>query len=267
MKILFVGDVVGSMGREMISEYLPKLKKKHLPDFTIVNGENAASGRGITEKIYKRFIQDGADMVTLGNHTWDNKDIFEFIDSSKKMVRPANFPEGTPGSGLVFGEVHGKTIAVINAQGRTFMPPLDDPFKIVDELVDEAKKKTSVIFVDFHAEATSEKQAMGWFLDGRVSAVIGTHTHVQTADNRVLPGGTAFMCDVGMTGPYDEVLGMSKDSVLKRFQTSLPVRFEVPKEGRKILSACLIDIDHKTGKAKKIERILINQDHPFMAEY
>lgn len=267
MRILFVGDVVGSMGREMITEYLSKLKKKHQPDFTIVNGENAASGRGITEKIYKKFLQDGADMVTMGNHTWDNREIFEFIDSSKKMVRPANFPEGTPGSGLVFGEVRGKTVAVINAQGRTFMPPLDDPFKIVDELVDEAKKKTSIIFVDFHAEATSEKQAMGWFLDGRVSAVIGTHTHVQTADNRVLPNGTAFMCDVGMTGPYDEILGMNKESVLKRFQTSLPVRFEVPKEGRKILSACLIDIDPKSGRAKKIERVLINEDHPFIAEY
>jgi 2',3'-cyclic-nucleotide 2'-phosphodiesterase len=267
MRILFVGDVVGSMGREMITEYLSKLKKKHQPDFTIVNGENAASGRGITEKIYKKFLQDGADMVTLGNHTWDNKEIFDFIDSSKKLVRPANFPEGTPGKGLVYGEVHGKTVAVINVQGRTFMPPLDDPFNIIDSLVDEAKKKTSVIFVDFHAEATSEKQAMGWFLDGRVSAVIGTHTHVQTADNRVLPNGTAFMCDVGMTGPYDEVLGMNRESVLKRFQTSLPVRFEVPKEGRKILSACLIDVDHKTGKAKKIERILINEDHPFIAEY
>jgi 2',3'-cyclic-nucleotide 2'-phosphodiesterase len=267
MRILFVGDVVGSMGREMITEYLPKLKKKHHPDFTIVNGENAASGRGITEKIYKKILQDGADMVTLGNHSWDNREIFDFIDSAKKMVRPANFPEGTPGTGLAFGEIHGKTVAVINVQGRTFMPPLDDPFQIVDMLVDEAKKKTSIIFVDFHAEATSEKQAMGWFLDGRVSAVVGTHTHVQTADNRLLPNGTAFMCDVGMTGPYDEVLGMSKASVLKRFQTSLPVRFEVPKDGRKILSACLIDIDHKTGKAKKIERILINDDHPFMAEY
>jgi 2',3'-cyclic-nucleotide 2'-phosphodiesterase len=267
MRILFVGDVVGSMGREMITEYLSKLKKKHQPDLTIVNGENAASGRGITEKIYKKIIQDGADIVTLGNHTWDNKEIFDFIDSAKKIVRPANFPEGTPGTGLVFGEIYGKTVAVINVQGRTFMPPLDDPFQIVDMLVDEAKKKTSIIFVDFHAEATSEKQAMGWFLDGRVSAVIGTHTHVQTADNRILPNGTAFMCDVGMTGPYDEVLGMNKESVLKRFQTSLPVRFEVPKEGRKILSACLIDIDHKTGKAKKIERILINEDHPFMAEY
>ncbi len=267
MKLLFVGDVVGSMGREMISEYLPKLKKKHLPDFTIVNGENAASGRGITEKIYKQFIQDGANMVTLGNHAWDNRDVFDFIDGAKQIVRPANFPEGTPGQGLVFAHVHGKEVAVINAQGRTFMPPLDDPFAVLDDLVTEARKRTPIVFVDFHAEATSEKQAVGWFLDGRVSAVIGTHTHVQTADNRILPNGTAFMCDVGMTGPYDEVLGMNKDSVIKRFQTSLPVRFEVPKTGRKTLSDCLIDIDQKTGKASKIERILINQDHPFMTEY
>jgi 2',3'-cyclic-nucleotide 2'-phosphodiesterase len=266
MKLLFIGDVVGSLGREMVTEYLPKLKSKYQPAFTIVNGENAASGRGITEKIYKQLLQDGANMVTMGNHTWDNKEIFNFIDNTKQIVRPANFPKGTPGKGLVFASVHGKEIAIINAQGRTFMPPLDDPFLVVDELVEEAKKRTSIIFVDFHAEATSEKQAMGWFLDGKVSAVIGTHTHVQTADNRILPKGTAFMCDVGMTGPYDEVLGMSKESVIKRFQTSLPVRFEVPKTGRKVLSGCLIEISDKTGEAKSIQRILINEDHQFIAE-
>ncbi len=264
MKILFVGDVVGSLGRDMVTEYLPLLKSKYEPTLTIVNGENAASGRGITEKIYKQFLKVGADVVTMGNHTWDNKEIFGFIDKAKQMVRPDNYPKGTPGKGLLFVNSKGAEFAVINLQGRTFMPALDCPFEAAEKLVEEARKRTPHIFVDFHAEATSEKQAMGYFLDGKVSAVIGTHTHVQTADNRVLPNGTAFMCDVGMTGPYDEVLGMNKEAVIKKFRTSMPVRFEVPKEGRKNLSACLIDIHDRTGVAKKIDRILINQDHPFM---
>ncbi|MBM7650080.1 metallophosphoesterase (TIGR00282 family) [Bacillus ectoiniformans] len=266
MKILFVGDVVGSPGRDMVSEYLPRLKKKYMPELTIVNGENAAAGRGITEKIYRQFMNDGANAVTLGNHAWDNKDIFEFIDKAKWLVRPANFPKGTPGNGMVFVKNAGVEVAVINLQGRTFMPALDDPFQEVERLVEEARERTPIIFVDFHAEATSEKQALGWFLDGRVSAVVGTHTHVQTADNRVLPGGTAYLSDVGMTGPYDSVLGMEKEPVLKRFLTSLPVRFEVPKSGRAQLSACVIEIDRKTGKAKSINRILINEDSPFIAE-
>lgn len=266
MKLLFIGDVVGSPGRDMVSEYVPMLKKKYQPAMTIINGENAASGRGITEKIYKQFLQAGADMVTLGNHSWDNREIFQFIDSAKALVRPANYPEGTPGVGLQFHTVMQKTIAVINLQGTTFLPPLDDPFRKADELIELAKKKTSIIFVDFHAEATSEKLAMGWYLDGRVTAVVGTHTHVQTADQRVLPNGTAYLTDVGMTGPYNEILGMSKDAVIKRFLTQLPVRFEVPKEGPTQLSGCLVTVDPKSGKATKIERILINQDNPFTPE-
>ncbi|MCP3739174.1 TIGR00282 family metallophosphoesterase [Rossellomorea sp. BNER] len=266
MNILFIGDVVGSLGREMITEYLPKLKAKYRPTLTIVNGENAASGRGITQKIYKGFLQDGANVVTMGNHTWDNKEIFEFIESSKNIVRPANFPKGTPGKGLIFANMNGVEIAVINLQGRTFMPPLDCPFEKAEELVNEAKKRTPFIFVDFHAEATSEKQAMGWFLDGKVTAVVGTHTHIQTADNRILPNGTAFIADVGMTGPYDEILGMTKEAVIKKFMTSLPVRFEVPKTGRKNLSGVHVEIDSKTGLAKNIDRILINDDHLFLAE-
>ncbi|MEK5522732.1 metallophosphoesterase [Heyndrickxia sporothermodurans] len=266
MKILFVGDVVGSPGREMISEYLPKLKSKYRPELTIINGENAAGGRGITEKIYRQFLNDGADMVTLGNHSWDNKDIFEFIDKAKNLVRPGNFPEGTPGTGLSFIKVNGIEAAVISLQGRTFLPAIDCPFHKAEELIKKAKMKTNIIFVDFHAEATSEKQAMGWFLDGKVSAVVGTHTHVQTADNRVLPNGTAYLTDVGMTGPYDGILGMERGAVIKKFITSLPVRFEVPKDGRKQLSACLIDLDKKTGKANKIETILINDDHLFISE-
>ncbi|MBU8877909.1 TIGR00282 family metallophosphoesterase [Bacillus sp. FJAT-29790] len=265
MNILFVGDVVGSIGRDMIKEYVPKLKDKYRPQITIINGENAAGGKGITEKIYRGFLEVGAQAVTLGNHTWDNKEIFEFIDKAKYLVRPANFPEENPGKGIVYLKYNTEEIAVISLQGRTFMPAIDCPFRKADELINEARKRTPFIFVDFHAEATSEKQAMGWYLDGRVSAVIGTHTHVQTADNRVLPEGTAYLSDVGMTGPYDGILGVEKEVVMKRFLTGLPVRFEVPKEGRTQLSAVLIDLDNKTGKAKKIERIIINDDQPFFS--
>ncbi|WP_335872868.1 TIGR00282 family metallophosphoesterase [Bacillus sp. 2205SS5-2] len=263
MQLLFIGDVVGSPGREMIETYLPKLKEKYRPHFTIVNGENAAGGRGITDKIYRKFLESGANVVTLGNHAWDNREIYDFIDGAKSLVRPANFPYGAPGQGLVFQKFNALEIAVINLQARTFMPALDCPFQVADELIEEAQKRTNIIFVDFHGEATSEKQAMGWYLDGRVTAVIGTHTHVQTADERILPSGTAYLSDVGMTGPYDGILGMEREAVIGRFLSSLPTRFEVPKEGRTQLSACLIDINEKTGNAKKIQRILINDDHPF----
>ena len=264
MRVLFIGDVVGSMGREMITEYLPRLKKKFLPQVTIVNGENAAAGRGITEKIYKKFLQDGVDVVTMGNHTWDNRDIFEFIDQAKKMVRPANFPEGTPGQGIVFVKVNQLELAVINMQARSFMVDLDDPFRKINELIEEARKRTPIIFVDFHGETTSEKQAMGWFLDGKVSAVVGTHTHVQTNDARILPQGTAYLTDVGMTGPYDGILGMRREPVIEKFLTALPKRFEVVENGRGILSGCLLEIDDVTGKAKTIELIQINEDRPFL---
>lgn len=264
MKLLFIGDVVGSMGRDMVEHYLPLLKKKYKPQVTILNGENAASGRGITEKIYKQFLQAGADVVTMGNHTWDNRDIFDFIDEAKKMIRPANFPEDTtPGKGMVYINVNQLKLAVINLQGRTFMADLDDPFRKADQLVSAASKETPFIFVDFHAETTSEKQAMGWYLDGRVSAVVGTHTHVQTNDARILPEGTAYLTDAGMTGPYDAILGMEKEKVMHRFLTSLPTRFEVPKSGRSLLSGCYIELNSATGKAEFIEPILVNDDHPF----
>ncbi|MFP3124034.1 MULTISPECIES: TIGR00282 family metallophosphoesterase [Bacillaceae] len=262
MRILFVGDVVGSSGRQMIQDYVPKLKKKYSPTVTIINGENAAGGRGITEKIYRSFLEAGAQAVTLGNHAWDNREIFEFIDNAKYLVRPANFPEGTPGKGLIFLNCNGIEVAIINLQGRTFLPPLDCPFKKVDDLIAQAKKRTSIIFIDFHAEATSEKQALGWYVDGRATAVVGTHTHVQTADNRILPNGTAYITDVGMTGPYDGILGMERGAVLKKFLTALPVRFEVA-EGRTQLSAVLIDVNPSTGKASRIERILLNDDQTF----
>jgi 2',3'-cyclic-nucleotide 2'-phosphodiesterase len=262
MKILFIGDVVGSPGRDMVSEYLPKLKSKYQPHITIINGENAASGKGITEKIYRGFLESGAQAVTLGNHTWAKKEIFDFIDDAKYMVRPANFPEETPGKGITYFNYNGQEVAIISIQGRTFLPPIDCPFKTVDMLIEQAKERTSIIFVDFHAEATSEKQAMGWYLDGRVSAVVGTHTHVQTADNRILDRGTAYITDVGMTGPYDGILGVNRDAVLKKFITSLPARFDVT-EGRTQLNGVLIDINTKTGVSTSIKRILINDDHPF----
>lgn len=263
MKVLFVGDVVGSIGRDMLIETLPELKRKYRPQFTIVNGENAAAGRGITEKIYKEFMQAGVDVVTMGNHTWDNRDIFNFIDGEKvKLLRPANFPAGTPGIGWKMININQAKIAVVNVQGRVFLNDLDDPFRTMDYILDELSKEVKCIFVDFHAEVTSEKQAMGWYLDGRVSAVVGTHTHVQTNDARILPGGTAYLTDAGMTGAYDSILGVSKSIIIEKFLTQLPVRHEIPNEGRKILSGCYIEIDDATGKALSIENILVNEDRP-----
>ncbi|WP_413381466.1 TIGR00282 family metallophosphoesterase [Alkalihalobacillus sp. 1P02AB] len=262
MRILFIGDVVGSPGRNMVDEYLPKLKKSYKPTITIINGENAASGKGITERIYKGFMDAGAQAVTLGNHSFDKKDIFEFIDRAKAMVRPANYPEGVPGKGYTFVKINQIEVAVVNLMGRTFLPAIDCPFRKIDQILEEIKERTPYIFVDFHAEATSEKQAMGWYLDGRVTAVVGTHTHVQTADERILPDGTAYITDVGMTGPYDGILGVEKEVIIQRFLTSLPARFEVT-EGREQLNGVIIDVDPKTGLAKSIQRILINDDHPF----
>ena len=265
MKVLFIGDIVGSIGRDAVEKYLPRLKKKYGIDVVIANGENAAAGRGITRSIYNDLLQMGVDVITMGNHTWDNKDIFDFIDEADYLIRPANFSEDAPGKGMTQVSKNGVTISVINLHGRVFLPPHEDPFKMADELVAEAKKVSPIVFVDFHAEATSEKIALGWHLDGKASVVVGTHTHVQTADNRIYPGGTAYITDVGMTGPYDEILGMKKESVIYRFQTNMPTRFEVPKTGREVLSGFFIEIDDKTGKALRQERILINADNPFQA--
>ncbi|AQQ53694.1 TIGR00282 family metallophosphoesterase [Planococcus lenghuensis] len=263
MKVLFIGDIVGSIGRETLQSYLPRLKRKYSPDAVIVNGENAAAGRGITKAIYQDILYMGVDVVTMGNHTWDQKEIFDFIDEADFLIRPANFSVDAPGRGMVTIEKNGVKLSVINLHGRVFLPPHDDPFWLADELIAEAKEKSPLVFVDFHAEATSEKIAMGWHLDGRASAVVGTHTHVQTADARILPGGTAYISDVGMTGPYDEILGMNKESVLYRFKTNLPVRFEVPKQGRGVLSGFYTELDDASGKAVSFERIYINEDYPF----
>lgn len=265
MKVLFIGDIVGSIGRDAVEKYLPRLKRKYNVDVVIANGENAAAGRGITRSIYHDLLQMGVDVITMGNHTWDNRDIFDFIDDADYLIRPANFSPEAPGKGMVQVSKNGVTMSVINLHGRTFLPPHDDPFAKADELIEEAKKISPLVFVDFHAEATSEKIALGWHLDGRASVVVGTHTHVQTADARIYPGGTAYITDVGMTGPYDEILGMSKENVIYRFQTQMPQRFEVPKKGRHVLSGFFVDIDDKTGKALRQERIYINDDYPFQS--
>lgn len=264
MKIVFIGDIVGSPGREMVERYLPRLKKKYSPDVVIANGENAASGRGITKRIFDDLLRSGVDVVTMGNHTWDQKEIYDFIDETDYLIRPANFSDEAPGKGMTSVTKNGVTLSVINLHGRTFLPPHEDPFAKATALIEEAKEVSPLVFVDFHGEATSEKIAMGWHLNGLASAVVGTHTHVQTSDSRILPeGGTAYITDVGMTGPYDEILGMKKEDVIYRFQTNLPVRFEVPKNGRAQLNGVFIEVDDKTGQATHIERIMINDDHPF----
>ncbi|CAM3079883.1 TIGR00282 family metallophosphoesterase [Sporolactobacillus spathodeae] len=262
MKLLFVGDVYGQTGREMIANYLPRLKKKYQPSLTIVNAENSAHGKGITKKIYNQLLENGADILTMGNHTWDNRELFEFIDDAAKLVRPANFPDGTPGTGLCIVPAGSAKVAVINLQGRVFLPSLDDPFRVAERLIREARKTTPIIFIDFHAETTSEKLALAWHLDGRISGLVGTHTHVQTADERILPNGTAYLTDVGMTGPYNGIIGVDREAVTRRFLTQLPVRFEAaPGPGQ--LGAVVLTVDEKSGRTTKIERILINDDHLF----
>lgn len=262
MRILFIGDIVGKVGRNAIAEYLPKIKQSYRPTVSIVNAENAAHGKGLTEKLYKQLLRDGVDFMTMGNHTYGQREIYDFIDDANRMVRPANFPSEAPGVGMRFIQINDIKLAIINLQGRSFMQDIDDPFKKADQLIEKAKKETNFIFVDFHAETTSEKNAMGWYLDGRVSAVVGTHTHIQTSDERVLPNGTGYITDVGMTGYYDGILGINRDEVIERFITSLPQRHVVPDDGRSVLSGVIIDLD-KDGKTKQIERILINDDHPF----
>lgn len=262
MRVLMFGDVVGSCGRSALRHQLPRLKRSLQPDVIIANGENAAGGRGITRSILRELYELGIDCVTLGNHSWDQREIFDFIDDETRLIRPANYPEGTPGRGVAEIPVGQEVLAVINLMGRTFMPLSECPFRVVDALLRDLVK-TPFILVDFHAETTSEKQAMAWHLDGRVSAVIGTHTHVQTADERILPAGTAYLTDVGMVGAYNGVIGMDRDLVLKKFRTQLPVRLESG-SGPAQLNAVLIDLDRPSGRARQIRRIRIDDDHPFM---
>ncbi|MFC1704210.1 TIGR00282 family metallophosphoesterase [Candidatus Omnitrophota bacterium] len=255
MKIIFIGDVVGKPGRDAVSTLLPQVKKEQGIDFCITNIENAAGGFGITPKIIDDFLSFGVDVLTSGDHIWDRRELIEVIDSKTQLLRPANYPKGAPGAGYCVTEVQGKKVAVVNLLGRVFMHPVvDDPFKEAGALVKHIRKETPIIVVDMHAEATSEKVAMGHFLAGQVSAVIGTHTHIPTADEKILSGGTAYITDAGMTGPYDSVIGQRKDRILEKFLTGLPVRFEVAIDDV-WLHAVIIDIDEQTGKARSIQRI------------
>jgi hypothetical protein len=261
VKLLFIGDIVGQPGRNAVKTLLPKLREQHALDFVIANGENSAGGSGITPKTAGEIFDAGVDVITSGDHLWDQKEVMELLANEKRFLRPLNYPAGTPGRGSgVFenrkSEIgNRKLIAVLNVQGRTFMqPPLENPFTLALEEVKRLRERTKIIFVDFHAEATSEKIAFGRFLDGQVSAVVGTHTHVQTADEQVLPRGTAYLTDAGFTGPHDGCLGREIEPVIKKFLTGIPQRFEVAKN-RVLLHGAVIEIDDATGKAMKIQRL------------
>ncbi len=255
LKVLFIGDIIGEPGRKMVRAQLRGLRDTHRPDLVIANGENSAGGFGITSEIADELFFLGIDVLTSGNHVWDKKEIEPYLAKQDRLIRPANYPDGNPGYGsvIISTENAGKA-AVLNLEGRVFMSNLTDPFRVAEQEIEKLKKETPVVIIDFHAEATSEKIALAWHLDGKASAVIGTHTHVQTADERVLPGGTAFITDAGMTGPTDSVIGVKKEQAIARFLTQTPHRFEIPK-GPVHLCAVLVDIDGKTGKANSIERI------------
>ncbi len=255
MKILFIGDVVGKPGRRAIYELLPELVSQHEVDLTIANCENAAGGFGITREVVEELFRNHIHVLTSGNHIWDKKEASGFIAEYKDLLRPANYPPGVPGRGsTLVSDASGNPVGVINLMGRVFMYPLDCPFRAAEAEVERLRKVTPVIIVDLHAEATSEKQAMGWFLNGRASAVLGTHTHVQTADEGILSQGTAYITDAGMTGPFDSIIGVQKESVMDRFLSGIPNRFDVAKRDIR-LQGVVLDIDEKTGKSRSIQRI------------
>jgi metallophosphoesterase (TIGR00282 family) len=252
---MMVGDVVGKRGREATLELVPALSAEHHVDFVIVNAENAAAGIGITPDIVESLLhRANIQVITLGNHAWGKREIYPTLDSEHRLLRPANYPPGAPGRGHGVYNSPAGCVGVIALQGRTFMEQVDDPFRAVDVLLEEMRQKTQVVIIDFHAEATSEKQAFGWYVDGRASAVIGTHTHVQTADERILPNGTAYLTDVGMTGPMDSIIGMRRDIIIPKFLSGLPARFEVS-DGEAQLCAVILDIDAASGRAQSIRRI------------
>ena len=257
MRILFIGDIVGKPGRRAVKELLPSLVSAHDVDLVIANCENAASGFGVTREIVEELYEAHVDILTSGNHIWDKKEILEFLEDYETLLRPANYPSIVPGKGAVLmPTAGGDYVGVLNLAGRIFMQPIDCPFAVAKKEIARLKAKTNVIIVDMHAEATSEKKALGWYLDGEVSAVLGTHTHVQTADNEVLPGGTAYISDVGMTGPFDSVIGIKKEAIIERFLTQIPNKFDVAKNDVR-LQGVLLDIDAQTGRANAIERISV----------
>ncbi len=254
MKVLFIGDIIGEPGRKMVRSSMRSLVDTHGPDLVIANGENAAGGFGITSEIAEELFSMGIHVLTSGNHVWDKKEIEGYLAKQDRLIRPANYPEGNPGYGSVVISTAAGKAAVLNLEGRVFMNNLEDPFRMAEREIARLKKETPVVIIDFHAEATSEKIALAWHVDGKASAVIGTHTHVQTADERVLTNGTAFMTDAGMTGPTDSVIGVRREQAIARFLYQTPHRFEIPK-GPVHLDAAVIDIDEKTGKSRSIERI------------
>ena len=254
MNILMVGDVYGEPGRQAIAKLLPRLRQEHAIDLAVVNVENAAGGFGVTASIARQILDAGADVMTSGNHIWDKREIVEYIAKENLLLRPANFPVGTPGVGHVSLKCGPHKVAVLNLMGRVFMLPIDCPFRKADEVLPELRKDARIVLVDMHCEATSESLAMGWYLNGRVSAVVGTHRHVQTADERVLPGGTAYITDLGLTGPTDGVIGVDREQIIQRFLNQMPTRFETAK-GPAALQGAVIVVDPDTGHASSIRRL------------
>jgi metallophosphoesterase (TIGR00282 family) len=255
MRILFIGDIFGRPGREIARLAIPVLVERESLDFVIANVENSAAGFGVTGDIADTILSYGVDAMTTGNHVWDKKEVFDYVPGQPKLLRPANFPAAVPGRGSYLGRTRtGEPIGVVNIMGRIFMQPLDDPFAVVVKEIEALRAKARVVIVDFHAEATSEKLAMGWYLDGRVTAVFGTHTHVQTADERILPKGTAYLTDAGMTGPHDSIIGVTTEVALSRFLTGLPAKFESA-SGPGRLNAVIVTADQATGRATAIERL------------
>jgi metallophosphoesterase (TIGR00282 family) len=260
MRILFIGDVVGRPGRQLVKTGLAALVSRHEVDFVIVNAENAAAGFGITREIGDEFLDLGVDVMTSGNHIWDKKEALDYIGAEPRLLRPANYPAGAPGNGSYLARTRdGRSVGVVNVMGRVFMLNIDDPFTSVLREIEALKQRTRIVFVDFHAEATSEKIAMGWHLDGRVTAVVGTHTHVQTADERILPKGTAYLTDVGMTGPHDSIIGVEVGAALGKFLTALPAKFDTA-TGNPRLNAVIVEADDATGRATRIERLSLSAD-------
>ena len=254
LSVLCIGDIFGEPGRKALAHFLPRLRHELDVGLVVVNVENAAAGFGITPALARGFLEGGVDVMTSGNHVWDRKEIIEYITRENLLLRPANYPPGTPGVGSIVVKAGAERVGVLNLQGRAFMADIDCPFRRGDEEVARLRADTPIIVVDMHGEATSEKQAMGWYLDGRVSAVVGTHSHVQTADERILPGGTAFITDLGLTGPIDSVIGVEKSLAIQRFLTGMPNRFE-PAKGRVRLQGAVIRVDPVTGRAVAIERV------------
>jgi metallophosphoesterase (TIGR00282 family) len=258
LKLLFIGDIFGHAGRRIVADHLADIRSSQSIDLVIANCENSAAGFGVTPNIADELFGYGIDVMTSGNHIWDKRDIYDYLGRTPKLIRPANYPPGVPGAGIYINQTRaGVPYAVMNLQGRVYMPHTDCPFRKADELIATLPADVKVRFVDFHAEVTSEKMALGWYLDGRVSAIIGTHTHIPTADTRILPGGTAYQTDSGMTGPYDSIIGVEKDPVLTKFLTAMPIKMEASRQGAE-LHAVIVEVDETTGKAVAARRHTVN---------